>query len=84
LFLDNILVQEVGVSPPCTAMSSIANGVWNDPNIWSCGRVPDINDLVTIGHNVSISGMGFCKNIGYVGGGKIDILSGGKLKINTP
>jgi Hydrazine synthase alpha subunit middle domain len=84
LFLDNILIQELGVSPPCVAMNSIANGQWNDPNTWSCGRIPDINDLVTIGHNVSVSGMGFCKNIGYVGTGKIDILSGGKLKINTP
>jgi hypothetical protein len=84
LYLDNILIQELGVSPPCVAMNSIANGQWNDPNTWSCGRVPDINDLVTIGHNVSVSGVGFCKNIGYVGTGKIDILSGGKLKINTP
>jgi hypothetical protein len=84
LFLDNILIQELGVSPPCVAMNSIANGQWNDPNTWSCGRIPDSNDLVTIGHNVSVSGVGFCKNIGYVGTGKIDILLGGKLKINTP
>jgi hypothetical protein len=84
LFLDNILIQESGVLPPCTTMSSIANGLWNDPNIWSCGRIPDINDLVTIGHNVSVSGTEFCKNIGYIGSGKIDILVGGNLKINTP
>ena len=70
--------------PPCTVMFSIANGVWNDPNIWSCGRVPDINDALTIGHIVSVSSTGFCKNIGYVGTGKIDILIGGNLKINTP
>ena len=84
LFLDNILIQELSVSPPCTIMFSVANGLWNDPNIWSCGRVPDINDLVTIGHNVSVTATGFCKNIGYIGSGKIDILLGGKIKINTP
>jgi uncharacterized protein YjdB len=72
------------ILPVCTTMSSISNGLWNDPNTWSCGRVPDMNDIVTVGHNVSVSAMGFCKNVGYVGTGKIDILSGGNLKINTP
>jgi Hydrazine synthase alpha subunit middle domain len=84
LFLDNILIQELGVSPPCTSMYSIANGVWNDPSTWSCGRVPTILDDVIVGHNVLISGNGFCKNITYLNGGKIDILIGANLKNNTP
>lgn len=52
--------------PLCTVMSSINNGLWNDPNTWSCGRIPDINDIVTVGHNVVISGNGVCKNINYI------------------
>lgn len=84
LFLDNILIQETGVSQPCVNMSSIAAGVWNDPNIWSCGRIPNINDVVTVGHNVSISGNGFCKNISYSSGGQVNFLNGGNLKMNMP
>ncbi len=84
LFLDNILIQELGVSPSCTTMFSIASGLWNNPNTWSCGRIPDLNDVITVSHNVSVSGTGFCKNISYLGSGKVDILVGGNLKMNTP
>jgi hypothetical protein len=32
---------------------------------------------------VPILGTAFCKNIGYIGNGKVDLLFGGNLKINT-
>jgi hypothetical protein len=81
--IDEIIV--VGdVLPPCSVMSSIASGLWNDPSTWSCGRVPTILDDVIVRHTVLVSSNGFCKNIAYLSGGKIDTLNGGILKINTP
>jgi hypothetical protein len=64
-------------------MATIAAGNWNDPNTWSCGKVPTYNDPVSIGHIISVSGTGFCKNITYKLGGKVDVLGGGILKVNT-
>ena len=84
LFLDNILIQEVGVSPPCTQMTSIANGNWNDESTWSCGRIPSIFDSIIVGHNVSVSGTGFCKNVSYLNNGRVNLLLGGNLKVNSP
>jgi N-acetylneuraminic acid mutarotase len=69
---------------PCQKMVSIAAGNWNDPNTWSCGKVPSYNDPVTVGHILSVSGTGFCKNITYTLGGKIDVSAGGILKVNMP
>ncbi len=68
----------------CLNMYTINAGNWNDPNTWSCGKVPAYTDPVTIGHILSVAGTGFCKNITYTLGGKVDILSGGNLKISTP
>jgi hypothetical protein len=84
LFLDNILIQELGVSPPCTQMTSITNGNWNDASTWSCGRIPSILDPIIVGHNVSVSGIGFCKNVSYLTGGRLIFLLGANLKVNSP
>jgi N-acetylneuraminic acid mutarotase len=69
---------------PCQQMVSIAAGNWNDPNTWSCGKVPTYNDPVTVGHTLSFTGTGSCKKITYTLGGKVNVLSGGILKVNTP
>ena len=84
LFLDNILIQELGVSPLCTQMTSIANGNWNDSSTWSCGRIPSILDPIIVGHNISVSGIGYCKNVSYLTGGRLSFLLEGNLKVNSP
>lgn len=41
----------------CVDMYSVKNGIWNDPTVWSCGRVPIITDeFVTINptHTISV------------------------------
>jgi glucose/arabinose dehydrogenase len=40
----------------CAEMYSINTGNWNNPNTWSCGRIPIVTDDITInaGHTVSI------------------------------
>ena len=69
---------------PCQQMVTINAGNWNDPNTWSCGKVPAYNDPVSVGHIVSVTGTGYCKNITYTVGGKVNVMGGGILKINTP
>jgi hypothetical protein len=36
------------VSVNCSNMYSVKTGVWNDISVWSCGRIPNISDIVTI------------------------------------
>ena len=39
-----------------TTMASLKSGDWNDPTVWSCGRIPTIYDeiIITGGHNIKI------------------------------
>ncbi|MGF7214183.1 hypothetical protein GGR92_000323 [Spirosoma lacussanchae] len=38
----------------CLTMVSVKDGNWNDPTVWSCGRVPTANDLIEVSHMVSL------------------------------
>lgn len=85
---DNTLNQghlnDVWEYVPCQQTVSVTNGNWDNPNTWSCGKVPTYNETVKIGHTISITGTGNCKNIIYTIGGKVNILGGGILQISTP
>jgi hypothetical protein len=38
----------------CTDMYTLKSGSWNDPAIWSCGRLPVSADLVRLKHTVTL------------------------------
>lgn len=41
----------------CADMQSVKTGIWNDPSVWSCGRIPIVTDTVKINpeHTVTIA-----------------------------
>ncbi|WP_020602388.1 fibronectin type III domain-containing protein [Spirosoma spitsbergense] len=39
---------------PCSSMYTLKAGLWNDPTVWSCNRVPLASDPVQIKHAVTI------------------------------
>ncbi|GAB3713717.1 hypothetical protein GCM10027592_53160 [Spirosoma flavus] len=38
----------------CGSMFTLKAGDWNDPAVWSCGRIPVLTDVVTLNHGVSL------------------------------
>ncbi|MBD2703801.1 hypothetical protein IC229_24355 [Spirosoma sp. BT702] len=38
----------------CGSMFTLKAGDWNDPAVWSCGRIPVLTDAVTLNHAVSL------------------------------
>ena len=56
----------------CTTMSTLKGGNWNDPSIWSCGRLPTELDDVTIqaDHRVLLDSTmeeAVCRNLDIIG-----------------
>lgn len=44
----------VAVTGSCTSMYTLKSGNWNDPAVWSCGRLPTSTDVVEIRHGIQI------------------------------
>ncbi|GAB3698159.1 hypothetical protein GCM10027592_22990 [Spirosoma flavus] len=40
--------------PNQTVIYSVKTGIWNDPSVWYCGRIPQISDFVQVKHVVTI------------------------------
>jgi N-acetylneuraminic acid mutarotase len=78
------LKNDVWEYKPCTQMTTVMAGNWNDPNVWSCGKVPNLNDAVFIGHNVILNSAISCKNITYTIGGGITFSAGGNIMFAIP
>ena len=38
----------------CTSMYTLKNGLWNDPSVWSCNRLPTNTDIVTIKNVITV------------------------------
>lgn len=64
-------------------IESIKSGNWNDPTVWSCGIIPNMNSKVIIntGHTVSISigDQGNCLNLETKNGSILNVPNGAKL-----
>jgi hypothetical protein len=80
-----VLVTELVKLPGCATLFSLRSGDWYDPAVWSCNRVPDREDDVTIkaGHTITLSkpmGDHNCKKLTletgsqFVAGGKLEVL----------
>ena len=41
------------LSRAATTVSSVKDGRWSDPSVWSNNRVPEVDDVVTVGHAVT-------------------------------
>ncbi|QJD78327.1 leucine-rich repeat domain-containing protein [Spirosoma rhododendri] len=62
---------------------SVANGNWQDPATWSCGRVPAITDIATLRHTVTVSAGSVTqtRKIWYDGAAKLIYEGGGATRI---
>lgn len=67
----------------CLTMVSVKTGLWTDPTVWSCNRVPDATDLVEVRHAITIPAniTGNAQQIRYTNGGKIVTEAGGLLRL---
>ncbi len=68
--------------PPCNIdMTTIRPGLWTDPTIWSCGRVPVGSDPVYVMHNVLIPDnvTGRAGRVFYGFGGQVRLSAGASL-----
>lgn len=72
---------------PCVP-KTVRNGNWNDPAVWSCGRVPASGESVTVQHvvtlpaAVSADAIAQAQCISLVAGGQLVYASGGLLRLN--
>ncbi|MBD2704844.1 beta-propeller fold lactonase family protein [Spirosoma sp. BT702] len=53
-FVSTILPLSIVNPSGCGSMFTLKAGNWNDVNVWSCGRIPLITDVVTLNHAVSL------------------------------
>ncbi len=38
----------------CASMQTVKAGSWDDPAVWSCGRIPLVSDPILIGHAITL------------------------------
>jgi hypothetical protein len=65
----------------CSKMSTVKAGNWNDPSIWTCGRLPTSTDFVEILHEVKLSASlsNQANRLIYGPGGKLNLETGARL-----
>ena len=70
----------------CTAMYTLKNGVWADPTVWSCNRVPVSTDAVEIRHTITIPDAitGQTQKVSYALGGRVIFGAGARWQIGMP
>ncbi|MFT3679762.1 MAG: M4 family metallopeptidase [Ferruginibacter sp.] len=61
--------------------TTLGNGNWSDPSIWSTNLVPDKNTIVTILNNITVDIDGECNRLNVQLPGAINVLTGKKLNI---
>lgn len=66
---------------PCAVYESLRSGDWDDPTIWTCQKIPTVNDRVQISqnHKVTVPNtyMAYAKTVKQIG--KLDLKQGAKL-----
>lgn len=73
--------RTTGNASPCASMTTLVNGDWTNPSVWSCGRVPTPADDVQVLHQVMIPdrAVGRALRVRYGEGGSIRFGTGGRL-----
>ncbi|WP_460982286.1 PQQ-dependent sugar dehydrogenase [Spirosoma fluminis] len=66
-----------------TACQTINDGNWHDATVWSCGRVPTLNDKATVRHALTIgpSAIGQAHQVQYEAGGRLAFAAGAQLTL---
>ncbi|KAB7725381.1 hypothetical protein F5984_26230 [Rudanella paleaurantiibacter] len=67
----------------CTVMFTVKDGLWSDPTVWSCNRVPISTDPVTLNHAVTIpiNYVGTAQRVLYSSGARLLYGLGSLLRI---
>ncbi len=65
----------------CTTMQTVKAGSWNDPTVWSCGRLPVVSDAVLIRHAVTVPAgfVSHAQKVGFEVNGKLSWGSASRL-----
>jgi hypothetical protein len=58
----------------CTVMQTVKAGSWDDPTVWSCGRLPIATDAVLVRHAVSVAVgyTAYAKTISFDSSGRLN------------
>ena len=88
----NLYIAELGshrirkVASTNVAMTTLKVGNWNDPDVWSCNRVPVSTDVVQINHAVSLpdSYQGHALKVYYGVNGQLLVNVRSSLKLALP
>ncbi|QDK83564.1 hypothetical protein EXU85_35165 [Spirosoma sp. KCTC 42546] len=68
---------------PCLNMYTVKDGLWNDPSVWSCNRLPTNGDVVQIKHQLIIpaSYVAMLQRVGFDTGKAITYGTSAQLKV---
>ncbi|GAB2598999.1 hypothetical protein GCM10027190_53740 [Spirosoma areae] len=67
----------------CPTMFTVKAGSWNDPTVWSCGRLPVSSDVVQVKHLVTIPPgyLAMAKRVGFDAGQTLSYGASAQLKV---
>ncbi len=67
----------------CNTMQTVKAGAWNDPTVWSCGRLPVVTDAVLIRHAVTVPAgfVSHAQKVGFEVSGKLSWGTASRLRL---
>jgi len=74
-------VGRYSLSLQSTNITNLASGNWHDPTIWSNGKVPSTQSIVTISFPVDITADAVCGSLTVVNTGQVTVKSGVMLTV---